>query len=423
MGATGRTEGLATGCRHGSGLVMGNQIGMSPSTSSHGRDSGHAAPEILVLGTAISSRVLKIADKVADRNPGTSIVVGVPEVETWKFADSGYEVLVQGEEQLPFASAEMHRVIAERGFLEIVLPVGIPRGSLVNAARWVWTTPNQRVVFDGLMVKLTGRFAVAAALMLVTVFGWLPLSLFQRASFAADGLGVVLGGLLARILPRRNAHRDNGTVCHVVPDLGTGGTQRQVLEYLKRSGPGGPVRLLVLFDSGDRFLRELERSGIEPVILARGCRSSRLGRAAVRFLPNTTALIALTARLRSSRPSCVVSWLFQANVLAAPAARLAGVPRVVSSVRNMSTWKSWPGFRRWWYWPADRLAVSLSDVVFTNSQAAASDFARWTRLPGLAVEVVPNGFDIDALLAAPNADALKRHGLPSDVPILLTRSC
>ena len=101
------------------------------------------APEILVLGTAISSRVLQTADGIAARNPGSSIVVGVPEVETWKFAGSGYEVLVQGEEQLPFASAEMDRVIAERGFREIVLPVGIPRGSLMGAARWVWTTPNQ----------------------------------------------------------------------------------------------------------------------------------------------------------------------------------------------------------------------------------------------------------------------------------------
>jgi len=378
------------------------------------------APEILVLGTAISSRVLQTADGIAARNPGSSIVVGVPEVETWKFAGSGYEVLVQGEEQLPFASAEMDRVIAERGFREIVLPVGIPRGSLVDAARWVWTTPTQRCVLDGLMVRLRGRFAVATALMLVTVLGWLPLSLSQRASFAADGLGVVLGGLLARIWPRRNTRRDNGTVCHVVPDLGTGGTQRQVVEYLKRSGPGGPVRLLVLFDSGDRFLRELERSGIEPVILARGCRTSRLGRAAVRFLPNTTALIALTARLRASQPSCVVSWLFQANVIAASAARLAGVPRVVASVRNMSTWKSWPGFRRWWYWPADRLTAPLNDVIFANSRAAANDFVRWTRLPDLPVEVVPNGLDIDALLAAPYADARQRHCLPNDVPILLT---
>ena len=140
------------------------------------------APEILVLGTAISSRVLKIADKVADRNPGTSIVVGVPEVETWKFADSGYEVMVRGEEQLPFASVEMGRLIGERDFREIVLPVGIPRGSLMGAARWVWTTPDQDWLLDGPMVRLRARSAIAAALVLVTVLGWWPLSLCQRLS-------------------------------------------------------------------------------------------------------------------------------------------------------------------------------------------------------------------------------------------------
>lgn len=393
---------------------------MIPSTSRHGHDAGHAAPEILVLGTAISSRVLETADRIAVRNPGAWIVVAVPEVETWKFAESGYEVLVQGEEQLPFASAEMDRLIGERDFREIVLPVGIPRGSLVGAARWVWTTPNQNWLLDGSVVRLRARSAIAAALMLVTVLGWLPLSLFQRLSYAADGLGVVLGGLVARCWPRRGAHVAGGDVCHVIPSLGTGGTQRQVVEYLRRVGPSPPVHLIALFDSNDRFLRELERSGIEPVILARGCRSSRLGRAAVRFLPNTTALIALAARLRSSRPSCVVSWLFQANVVAAPAARLAGVPRVVSSVRNMSTWKSWPGFRRWWYWLADRLTAPFNDVIFANSRAAANDFVRWTRLPILPVEVVPNGLDIDALLAMPHADVRQRHGLPSDVSVLLT---
>jgi glycosyltransferase involved in cell wall biosynthesis len=377
-------------------------------------------PEILVLGTAISSRVLKTSGRVAARNPGTLVVVAVPEVETWKFADSGYEFVVQGEEQLPFASAEMDRLIGDRNFLEIVLPVGVPRGSLMGAARWVWTTPDQNWLLDGSVVRLKARSAIAAVLVLVTVLGWWPLSLFQRLSYAADGLGVVLGGLVARYRPRRTARGAGGDVYHVIPSLGTGGTQRQVVEYLRRLGPGQPVHLIALFDSNDRFLRELEHSGIEPVILVRGCRASRLGRAAVRFLPNTTALIALTARLRSSRPSCVVSWLFQANVIATSAARLAGVPRVVASVRNMSTWKSWPGFRRWWYWLADRVTAPLNDVIFANSQAAANDFVRWTRLPDLPVEVVPNGLDVDALLAAPYTDVRHRHGLPSDLPVLLT---
>ena len=378
------------------------------------------AHEILVLGTSISSRVLKTAGKVAARNPAASIAITVPEVETWKFADSGYEVMVQGEEQLPFPSVEIDRLIGERDFREIVIPVGVPRGSLMGAARWVWTTPDQNWLLDGSVVRLRARPAIGATLVLVTVLVWWPLSLFQRLSYAADGLGVVLGGLVARCRPRRTAPVAGGDVCHVIPSLGTGGTQRQVVEYLRRSGPGQPVHLIALFDSNDRFLLELERSGIDPVILARGCRASRLGRAAVRFLPNTTALIALTARLRSSRPSCVVSWLFQANMVAAPAARLAGVPRVVASVRNMSTWKSWPGFRRWWYWLADRLTAPLNDVIFANSQAAANDFVRWTRLPDLPVEVVPNGLDVDALLAAPYTDVRQRHGLPGDVPILLT---
>ena len=115
-----------------------------------------------------------------------------------------------------------------------------------------------------------------------------------------------------------------------------------------------------------------------------------------------------------------MSWLFQSNVITAPAARLAGVPRVVSSVRNMSTWKSWPEFRRWWYWLADRIAAPLNDAIFANSQAAADDFINWTGLEDQKIEVVHNGLDIDALIAAPWVDVRRRHGLQNDVPVLLT---
>jgi glycosyltransferase involved in cell wall biosynthesis len=255
---------------------------------------------------------------------------------------------------------------------------------------------------------------------LISALVWVPISLVQLVLAGIDGMFVVLGGLIARTLRRGSPVTPDREVWHVVPSLGTGGTQRQVVEYLHRVGPNKVVRLFALHDSNDRFLRELERLRIVPVILARSCRTNLLGRLAVRFLPNTTAMVALYARLRASRPTCLVSWLFQANVVAAPAARLAGVPRIVTSVRNMSSWKSWPGFRRWWYRSADRFAAKLSDVVFANSRAAAVDYIRWTGLSDLEVDVLWNGLDIEALLAAPCADIFQRHGLAEDTPVILT---
>jgi glycosyltransferase involved in cell wall biosynthesis len=385
-----------------------------------GLGADQSSREILILGTTISASVLSVAEKIATQRPELSVVVGVPEVETWKFDNTGFEVLVLGEEQLPFASSELHRVISNRGFLEIILPVGVPRGSLSGVAGFLRSMPDQRCTLHCCGLNMTWRPIIEVILALVTLFVWIPFGIIQRLSFAVDGLGVIVGGLVARIRSRREVDGCQETICHVIPSLGTGGTQRQLVEYLRRSGSGPPVRVIALFDSGSRFLDELESSGIEPEIIAQRCRRSRIGWVALRFFPNTTALVALFFHLRSTQPGCVVSWLFQANVIVASAARMAGVPRVISSVRNMSTWKSWPEFRRWWYWLADRIAAPLNDVIFANSQAAADDFVNWTGLEDQKIEIVHNGLDIDALIAAPWVDIRCRHGLPNDVPILLT---
>ncbi len=208
-------------------------------------------------------------------------------------------------------------------------------------------------------------------------------------------------------------------ICHVIPSLGTGGTQRQVIEYFKRAANGSPLFLIVLFDHNDRFLLDLEAAGLEFRILARLCRKGLFGRLAIRLLPNTTAMCVLTRYLREIDPACVVSWLFQANVWAAPAARLAGVPRTVTSIRNLSMWKSWPGYRKWWYRAADRKAASLSDRIFANSRAAALDYARWVRSDSVAVDVIANGLDIEDFLRAPRADVRFLLGIPNDRRLIL----
>ncbi len=374
----------------------------------------------LVLGTAISSTVQQAAGRLSRTAGSDNVVVGVAEVETWKFAHEAFEIVVFGEELIPFDRVETRDIVAAEQFREVVFPFGLPRQSLFGAVRLVRALPEQRFVVETSWARLEKRAFVILALSLLTLLGWIPLNLLQRLTFAVDGVGVILGGVLARIRPHPPTDGTRHGVCHVLPSLGTGGAQRQVVEYFRHGNPVQRARLLTLFDSSDRFLKELESDGTPPDILARRCRSNPIGRVAIRFFPNTTAMTALYWRLRSLRPASVVSWLFQANVVAASAARLAGVPMVLSSIRNMSSWKSWPEFRKWWYWPADRLTTPLCDVVFANSRAAADDFMRWTKIRGLEVAVVWNGLDIDGLLSARRADIRLRHGLATEVPLLLT---
>jgi glycosyltransferase involved in cell wall biosynthesis len=80
-------------------------------------------------------------------------------------------------------------------------------------------------------------------------------------------------------------------------------------------------------------------------------------------------------------------------VVTAPTAALAGVPKIVSSVRNMSEWKGWRKDGRWWYRQADRLAAPLNDLIVGNSQAVVDDFRRWSNAEGVRYLVVPNAID------------------------------
>jgi glycosyltransferase involved in cell wall biosynthesis len=375
----------------------------------------------MILGTAISTQVLAAASRRVASVQNPDIVVCIPQVETWKFRGSGLDVIAVGEGELPCDSAKLREVVSTFQPDEVVVPLGIPRCSPVRAARLIASMRKQPFVLSFGRFQLRWRPLIVAVLVASHLVAWFPLKIFDGFCSHLDGAGVIVGGLIARCWPPR--HRGDGDgekVIHVIPSLGTGGTQRQVVEYFKNAGAGPPLALVALFDQGDRFVRDLEAAGLNVEILTRRCRRTLFGRAMVRFFPDTSALVALVRHLRSVRPTSVISWLFRANVVTVPAARIAGIPRIVSSVRNLSHWKSWPEYRRWWYRAADRTAASLSDRILANSRAAAADYVRWLARQSIHVTVIPNGLDIDAFLAAPRAAPPHYMSLPVGTKILLT---
>lgn len=376
--------------------------------------------KVLILGTAVSSRLLAVGRRIASRRRPAKATVCVPEVETWKFRNQGFHVVVVGNEDLPLEAPELRAVVERGQFDRVMLPLGFPRASPLGAWSLVRSMSAQSFEVDFGLAAVRWRPAIAVVLVLFHLAAWVPLRVLERLCSNLDGVGVVLGNLVARRLTRRVRGDGRDGVCHVIPSLGTGGTQRQLVEYVRRAQPGPPLVLIALFDHSDRFLRELENSGLEVEILARACRGNALGRAAIRLFPSSTAMIVLAKKLKRMDVSCVVSWLFQANLIAVPAARWAGVERIVASIRNLSTWKSWPEYRKWWYRPADRLAASSVDSIFANSQAAARDYARWVRRPDLEVLTILNGLDIDGFLSAPRRNVREALDLAPDRMIILS---
>ena len=390
-----------------------------------GVNSAAASPgaRVLVLATASPSRVRAALAEVQRRFPDADLVLGAAEVDAWRFADTGVCIRPMGESALRLDRASLAAEIAAT-FDLVVIPVGMPREGFATIPAFVRAADGPRFLVRGWPgLRLTSRLGAWLYLWLCTLAFHVPLRLLMRGARGLDGVGLLALGWLAGP-PRRAAGArpsGGGEIVHVINNLGTGGAQRQVVEYLRRATASGtPVRLLILVDYTEQFRDELEALGVPVEIVYDRLRRGALRHLLAYLFPRIALVVALTARLREIEPRCVWSWLFLANVVAAPAARRAGVPRVLTSVRNMSEWKDWPEYRHWWYRAADHRAALLSDLVVVNAHALAADYAVWARVGPEKLRVVPNGIDAARFLAAPWRDLRAELGGSPGVPLVLT---
>jgi len=96
------------------------------------------------------------------------------------------------------------------------------------------------------------------------------------------------------------------------------------------------------------------------------------------------------------RPDVVHAWQDATGVVAALAAVVCGIPRVVISTRSMAPDRK-TGRNRVYLRQCYRELLRLPQVTLVNnSLEGAADYRRWLDMPDLPVDVVVNGFDFDA---------------------------
>jgi glycosyltransferase involved in cell wall biosynthesis len=195
----------------------------------------------------------------------------------------------------------------------------------------------------------------------------------------------------------------------VISSLGLGGAQVQLAELLNRLPRDEyDVDLLALGRDGEFSRQWLTRDDVEVAFVKQW----------PRLVPS---VLEIKARCEERQYDLVHTWLFMANAVGVAAARLAGVPAVIASVRNLSVWKRERWYRKWWHRPADVLGSHAADLVTVNARALVKDHARWALMRAAPIEVVHNGLDPSRIVA--DRDGARRSllelcGAPSDAVLV-----
>jgi len=177
-------------------------------------------------------------------------------------------------------------------------------------------------------------------------------------------------------------------VCYVIPSLQIGGTERQLIELMKGLVHDHEITAICTHRGGalvgdarrlGAYVRELDAGGGWDFTMRRRIRHA----------------------FRSHRPDVVHTFMFGFDLAASRAARETGVPVVISSRRELATWKKSRHIR------IQKKANELADCVVANSNAAAEFAARQEGADPSLYRVIPNGIDANAFVSAADVHQIR----------------
>lgn len=234
-----------------------------------------------------------------------------------------------------------------------------------------------------------------------------------HAAFAAS-VGedlAILTQMVRAVFHRRRPRQSSASsvrVLHVINSLGLGGAQTQLAELINRTPANHHIDLLLLYYDDEIMRARLLRPGLSVTYLG-DLRARMTG----------TAIDVIAAFCRRGHYDVVHTWLPIANMVGAAAAKLADVPRIVTSIRSMNP-GNFPDCQ-WWFRIGDILSARIADVVTVNSSPQVNDHARWAWLDPRRIEIVHNGVDVDGLQqdrAAAMSWLRKELAVPVGTPVV-----
>jgi glycosyltransferase involved in cell wall biosynthesis len=193
------------------------------------------------------------------------------------------------------------------------------------------------------------------------------------------------------------------TVAHLVTQFNIGGTERQLVERLRRH-PAGFAPIVVCNNAVGQFVEPIRTLGIEPIVIPyRGL-----------LHPSAAmAVLKLAALFRLLRVDIAHANDFGTSVLGVAAARMSGAKIIVNRV-DLGHLR--PGFTAW-HRRLEAFAARNADLVCANAEAVREVCISVERCKPDRVVVLRNGLDLsrfDALASHPG-DPLPRQ--PGDVAV------
>jgi L-malate glycosyltransferase len=172
---------------------------------------------------------------------------------------------------------------------------------------------------------------------------------------------------------------DRPRVLLVGDTLNLGGTEGQFVEVALGLNPAHWDVHVSCIKAEGPLRAKLEEAGLSPWTCGRGSfKSPRLG----------LAIAGLVRYLRRHRVQLVHSFDLYSNVLAVAAARLAGVPAVIASQRDLGDVRS--ESKR----IANRLALRSATAVLVNAEAISSRLVETRVVHQSKITVIRNGIDL-----------------------------
>lgn len=185
-------------------------------------------------------------------------------------------------------------------------------------------------------------------------------------------------------------------VLYLITELGIGGAQSALYRLVASLNREKFQPTVACFYNGNCLYGKLiEEMGIPVIDLSTNQKKWRLD-----------ALWRLYLLIHREQPTLLHTWLYHANIAGRVIGRIAGVPIIISSERNIYLSNSIRTL-------LNRITSPLSDRIFCVSQSVANYVVEFIGVSRDKISVIPNGVDIKDFVGLPDPQTIRMHyGLP-----------